>query len=73
LFPQIEQCVEFIEARLEELERDKAELVEYQALDREKRCIEFAIWDKDLDEARSGLAKVGRQGRGVGKGGVGCG
>ncbi|KIZ01960.1 Structural maintenance of chromosomes protein 3, partial [Monoraphidium neglectum] len=55
---QIEEVVEFIESKLQELDAEKAELAAFQALDRQRRSIEYALFDKELAEARSKAAKV---------------
>ncbi len=36
----------YIEGKLSELEKDRAELAEYNTLDRTRRSIEYAIFDK---------------------------
>ncbi|GBF98156.1 hypothetical protein Rsub_10568 [Raphidocelis subcapitata] len=55
---QIEEVVEFIESKLRELDAEKAELAEFQALDRQRRSIEYALFDRELAEARSKAAKL---------------
>jgi hypothetical protein len=59
LLLQIAECVAFIESKLAELEKDRAELVEFQKLDKTKRSIEYALRDRELEDSRAQLAKVG--------------
>jgi structural maintenance of chromosome 3 (chondroitin sulfate proteoglycan 6) len=40
----------YIESRLEELEEEKEELKEYQEKDRERRCLDYAVYQRELDE-----------------------
>lgn len=56
--PQIEELSEFIESKLQELDAEKAELAAFQVLDRQRRSIEYALFDKELTEARAKAAKV---------------
>ena len=58
LLLQIAECVTFIESKLAELEKDRAELVEFQKLDKTKRSIEYALRDRELEDTRAQLAKV---------------
>ena len=43
----------YINERLAELESEKDELDEYQALDRKRRCLEFTIYDREYTEAKA--------------------
>jgi structural maintenance of chromosome 3 (chondroitin sulfate proteoglycan 6) len=54
----------FIEERLAELDAEAAELRQYNALDRGRRCLEYAIYDKELAKARAEAtdAEAGRAG-----------
>ena len=54
--------MEFIESKLKELDAEKAELAAFQTLDRQRRSLEYALFDKELTEARAKAAKVGREG-----------
>lgn len=47
-----------IQERLAELEDEKDELREYQDLDRDKRAIEYTIYDKELRNTREALEKL---------------
>jgi structural maintenance of chromosome 3 (chondroitin sulfate proteoglycan 6) len=48
----------YIEQRLEELEQEKKELKEYQEQDREKRCLEYALHYRELDDVSKALEQV---------------
>ena len=54
----IQETVQFIESRLNELDSEKDELVKYVELDKAKRSIEYAIYDKELSEARQKLDDI---------------
>ena len=54
----VKETVTFIESRLEELDEEKEELEKYVKLDKAKRSIEYAIYDKELSEARQKLDDV---------------
>lgn len=55
---KIDELLEYIDERLRELEEEKAELKEYQIAERERRVVEYAIHQKDLEEAKDALAEV---------------
>ena len=44
---------------MNELETEKDELKAYHELDREKRALEYSIFNKEVQEAQSGLDEVG--------------
>ncbi|KAI8618127.1 putative chromosome segregation protein SudA [Chytriomyces sp. MP71] len=52
---KITELLEYIEQRLAELEEEKAELKEFQDLDREKRCLEYAVFHKEQIEVSASL------------------
>ena len=52
--PQVEQ----LNAKLAELEEERTELAEYQRLDKQRRSLEFAIYDRELSEIKSSLDKA---------------
>ncbi|KAJ3265439.1 Structural maintenance of chromosomes protein 3 [Chytriomyces hyalinus] len=52
---KISELLEYIEQRLSELEEEKAELKEFQELDREKRCLEYAVFHREQVEVDSTL------------------
>lgn len=47
-----------MEVRLKEMEKDCAELKEYQKLRKEKRGLQFAVYDRDLKGTRKTLDEV---------------
>jgi structural maintenance of chromosome 3 (chondroitin sulfate proteoglycan 6) len=48
---QIHELLEYIETRLEELEVEKTELDLFTAADKERRCLEYALYTKDQTDA----------------------
>jgi structural maintenance of chromosome 3 (chondroitin sulfate proteoglycan 6) len=52
---KIDEILESIEARLDELRGEKEELTQYQKLDRERRAMEYTLYDMELKKARSTL------------------
>lgn len=48
----------YIESRLEELEEEKEELKEYQEKDRERRCLDYAVYQRELEETTRHLETV---------------
>ncbi|KAK9897698.1 RecF/RecN/SMC protein [Cystobasidium minutum MCA 4210] len=55
---KIDELLEFIDERLEELEEEKKELKEFQVADREKRCTEYCIYQRDLEEVKEALDRI---------------
>lgn len=55
---QIIQVVQYLEERLRELDEEKEELKKYQQLDKQRRSLEYTLYDKELDEARHHLEEV---------------
>lgn len=55
---QIIQVVQYLDERLKELDEEKEELRKYQQLDRQRKSLEFTIYDKELVDARQKLAEV---------------
>ena len=53
--------VEYIEGKLAELDQDRKELTEYQALDKQLRSIEYTLFDTELSDAQDMLQKVWRR------------
>uniref|UniRef100_A0A7S4I268 Structural maintenance of chromosomes protein n=1 Tax=Odontella aurita TaxID=265563 RepID=A0A7S4I268_9STRA len=47
-----------IESRLDELRGEKEELTRYQKLDRERRAVEYTLYDKELRRARETLDEI---------------
>ncbi|KAI9019796.1 putative chromosome segregation protein SudA [Hyaloraphidium curvatum] len=47
---KIDELLAYIEERLEELEQEKEELKEFQEKDRERRSLEYTIYQRELDQ-----------------------
>jgi structural maintenance of chromosome 3 (chondroitin sulfate proteoglycan 6) len=58
---KVEEVLQYIEERLQQLESEKEELGEYQTLDKEKRCLEYTIYNADLITAVDKLSVVDRR------------
>lgn len=55
---QISKLLESIEERLGTLENETKELKEYQRWDRDRRALEYTIYDRELKETRKKLAEL---------------
>ncbi|XP_010521617.1 PREDICTED: structural maintenance of chromosomes protein 3 [Tarenaya hassleriana] len=55
---QIIQVVQYLDERLKELDEEKEELRKYQQLDKQRKSLEFTIYDKELHDAREKLEQV---------------
>ena len=55
---KINEVLAYIEQRLVELEGEKAELTEYQALDRSRRALEYTLYSTELKKAREYLDEL---------------
>lgn len=55
---QIIQVVQYLDERLKELDEEKEELRKYQQLDKQRKSLEYAIYDKEINDARQLLAEV---------------
>ncbi|KAF5360848.1 hypothetical protein D9756_004551 [Leucocoprinus leucothites] len=55
---KINELLEYIETRLEELEEEKEELKEFQDKDKERRCLEYALYQRELEEVTDTLAEI---------------
>ncbi len=55
---QVDEMLEYIAERLNKLEAEKEELKEYQKHDRDKRALEYAMYDKELHSAQEKLTRV---------------
>ncbi|XP_062026353.1 structural maintenance of chromosomes protein 3-like isoform X2 [Rosa rugosa] len=55
---QIIQVVQYLDERLRELDEEKEELRKYQQLDKQRKSLEYTIYDKELQDARQRLAEV---------------
>ncbi|CAI2172186.1 19502_t:CDS:10 [Funneliformis geosporum] len=55
---KIEELLRYIEERLEELEEEKEELKNFQDMDRERRCLEYAIYHREQLDLRRQLDEM---------------
>ncbi|KAM7259397.1 hypothetical protein ACFE04_015138 [Oxalis oulophora] len=55
---QIIQVVQYLDERLKELDEEKEELRKYQQLDKQRKSLEYTIYDKELNDAQQKLAEV---------------
>lgn len=58
---KISELLEYIEGRLNELEEEKEELKEFQAKDKERRCLEYALYQREQEDAVSALEDLERE------------
>jgi structural maintenance of chromosome 3 (chondroitin sulfate proteoglycan 6) len=56
----VDELFNVITERLQELEQEKKELLDYQEFDKDKRCLEYVIYNRELQEANKQLAKLER-------------
>ncbi|KAK2432041.1 Structural maintenance of chromosomes (SMC) family protein [Trifolium repens] len=55
---QIMQVVQFLDERLKELDEEKEELGKYQLLDKQRKSLEYAIFNKEVQNAQQKLAEI---------------
>ncbi|XP_027158386.1 structural maintenance of chromosomes protein 3 [Coffea eugenioides] len=55
---QIIQVVQYLDERLRELDEEKEELKKYQQLDKQRKSLEYTIFDKELHDARQKLMEI---------------
>ncbi|XP_021278001.1 structural maintenance of chromosomes protein 3 [Herrania umbratica] len=55
---QIIQVVQYLDERLKELDEEKEELRKYQQLDKQRKSLEYTIYDKELQDARRKLEEL---------------
>ena len=55
---KIDELLEYIETRLAELEEEKEELKEFQDKDKERRCLEYAVYQRELEEVGKALDEI---------------
>ncbi|XP_058189390.1 structural maintenance of chromosomes protein 3 [Rhododendron vialii] len=55
---QIIQVVQYLDERLKELDEEKEELRKYQQLDKQRKSLEFTIYDKEIRDAKQKLEEV---------------
>lgn len=61
---KIDDLLRYIEGRLEELEEEKEELKEFQEKDKERRCLEYALYQRELEEVTEALEEIEEERRG---------
>ncbi|KAG6333732.1 hypothetical protein ID866_5360 [Astraeus odoratus] len=61
---KINELLEYIESRLQELEEEKEELREFQEKDKERRCLEYALYQRELEEVGEALEEIEEERRG---------
>jgi structural maintenance of chromosome 3 (chondroitin sulfate proteoglycan 6) len=52
------QVVQYLDERLKELDEEKEELGKYQLLDKQRKSLEYAIFNKEVQNAQQKLAEV---------------
>ena len=55
---KIAELLEYIENRLQELEEEKEELKEFQEKDKERRCLEYAMYQSELEDITHALENL---------------
>ena len=58
---KIDELLEYINERLAELEEEKDELRSFQEKDREKRCLEYALYSREQQEITNALENIEEQ------------
>lgn len=55
---KIAEVIAYIQERLEELESEKEELKEFQEKDKERRCLEYSLYQAELTEIVEAMDEV---------------
>ncbi|XP_057441576.1 structural maintenance of chromosomes protein 3-like [Lotus japonicus] len=55
---QIIQVVQYLDERLKELDEEKEELRKYQQLDKQRKSLEYAIYNKEVQDAQQKLIEI---------------
>ncbi|TFY63618.1 hypothetical protein EVG20_g6252 [Dentipellis fragilis] len=55
---KISELLEYIDTRLNELEEEKEELKEFQEKDKDRRCLEYALYQRELEEVGEALEEI---------------
>ncbi|KAK9807008.1 hypothetical protein WJX72_010649 [[Myrmecia] bisecta] len=58
---QIVELVEQLEEKLAELDKERAELAKYQQVDKQRRSLEYTIYDKEVTDTRTKLEQLEEQ------------
>lgn len=61
---KISELLDYIDTRLTELEEEKEELKEFQEKDKERRCLEYALYQRELEEVGEALEEIEEERRG---------
>ncbi|PCH43742.1 RecF/RecN/SMC protein [Wolfiporia cocos MD-104 SS10] len=61
---KINELLDYIDSRLTELEEEKEELKEFQEKDKERRCLEYALYQRELEEVGEALEEIEEERRG---------
>ncbi|KAE9402346.1 RecF/RecN/SMC protein [Gymnopus androsaceus JB14] len=61
---KISELLEYIESRLNELEEEKEELKEFQEKDKERRCLEYALYQRELLDVGEALEELEEERKG---------
>ncbi|KZT00849.1 structural maintenance of chromosome protein 3 [Laetiporus sulphureus 93-53] len=61
---KINELLDYIDSRLAELEEEKEELKEFQKKDKERRCLEYALYQRELEEVTEALEEIEEERRG---------
>ncbi|KAI0081880.1 structural maintenance of chromosome protein 3 [Panus rudis PR-1116 ss-1] len=61
---KINELLDYIDTRLTELEEEKEELKEFQEKDKERRCLEYAVYQRELEEVAEALEEIEEERRG---------
>ncbi|KAF8335540.1 RecF/RecN/SMC [Amanita rubescens] len=61
---KIGELLEYIDSRLSSLEEEKEELKEYQDKDKERRCLEYALYQRELEEVGEALEDIEEERKG---------
>ncbi|EMD37508.1 hypothetical protein CERSUDRAFT_114149 [Gelatoporia subvermispora B] len=61
---KINELLDYIETRLAELEEEKEELREFQQKDKDRRCLEYALYQRELEEVTEALEEIEEERRG---------
>jgi len=64
---QIQEVVDQLDEKLSELDAEREELHRYQQLDKQRRGLEYALYDKELTDARKKLDEIEAQRSSVSK------
>ncbi|KAJ6455782.1 structural maintenance of chromosome protein 3 [Mycena sanguinolenta] len=65
---KINELLDYIESRLTELEEEKEELKEFQDKDKDRRCLEYALYQTELTEVSAALVAIEEDQRAEGHG-----